>query len=177
VLDGKVFHGASDVAGEIGHTTVDLTGRRCKCGNYGCLEAYASGPAIASRAVEGIEAGEQSVITNLVKGDLAQVTAQTVYDAAHSNDPYAMEVVKDTARFLGAGVANLMNLLNPEIVVICGGVTLAGERLFEPLRAEVKRRAFRAAAEVCRIVPGALMGTSGIYGAVAAFKVQTWGSV
>ena len=57
VIDGRLFHGASDVAGEIGHTTVDLTGRRCKCGNYGCLEAYASGPAIAARAVEGIEAG------------------------------------------------------------------------------------------------------------------------
>ena len=177
VIDGKLFHGASDAAGEIGHTTIDSTGRRCKCGNYGCLEAYASGPAIASRAVEGIEAGEPSDIPRHVGGDLTKVTAQTVYEAARDGDAFALEVVKDTARFLGTGVANLINIINPEVVVVCGGVTLAGDHLFEPLRAEVKRRAFKPAADACRIVPGALTGTAGVYGAAAAFKGQTQGSV
>ena len=81
-------------------------------------------------------------------------------------------MVKDTARFLGAGIANLLNLLNPDVVVVAGGVTLAGERLFTPLRAEVKRRAFRPAVDACRIVPGALTGTAGVYGAVASFQAQ-----
>ena len=173
VIDGKLFHGTSDAAGEIGHTTIDSTGRRCKCGNYGCLEAYASGPAIASRAVEGIEAGEPSDIPRLVGGDLSQVTAQTVYEAARAGDAFALEVVKDTARFLGTGVANLVNVLNPEVVVVCGGVTLAGDRLLEPLRAEVKRRAFKPAADACRIVAGSLTGTAGVYGAAAAFKQRS----
>jgi glucokinase len=177
VIDGRLFHGASDAAGEIGHTTIDSTGRRCKCGNYGCLEAYASGPAIASRAVEGIESGQQSGIGRLVHGDLTKVTAQTVYEAARDGDAFALEVVKDTARFLGTGVANLVNIINPEVVVVCGGVTLAGDHLFEPLRGEVKRRAFKPAADACRIVPGALTGTAGVYGAAAAFKGQTQGSV
>jgi glucokinase len=177
VIDGKLFHGASDAAGEIGHTTIDSTGRRCKCGNYGCLEAYASGPAIASRAVEGIESGEPSDIGRLVHGDLTKVTAQTVYEAARDGDAFALQVVKDTARFLGTGVANLVNIINPEVVVVCGGVTLAGDHLFEPLRAEVKRRAFKPAADACRIVPGALTGTAGVYGAAAAFKGHTQGSV
>jgi glucokinase len=177
VLDGKVYHGAADVAAEFGHTTIDLNGRRCKCGNYGCLEAYASGPAIAARAVEEVQAGTPSSIPTYVSGDLAQVTAQTVYQAAQDGDDLALEVVRDTARFLGAGIANLVNILNPEVVVITGGVTQAGDRLFAPLRIEVKRRAFKPAVESCRIVPGALPGTAGVCGAVAAFKVQRWGSV
>jgi glucokinase len=177
VLDGRIYHGASDVAAEFGHTTIDITGRRCKCGNYGCLEAYASGPAIASRAVEEIQAGTPSSIPRYVDGDLSRVTAATVYRAAQDDDELAQEVVRDTARFLGAGVANFVNILNPEVVVLAGGVTQAGERLFAPLRIEVKRRAFKPAVEACRILPGALTGTAGVYGAVASYKVQRWGAV
>ncbi|MDH3291738.1 MAG: ROK family protein [Gemmatimonadota bacterium] len=176
VFDGKIFHGASDIAGEIGHMTIDSTGRRCRCGNYGCLEAYASGTAIAERAVEGVTAGASTTLDRYVNGELGAVTAQVVYDAARDGDEYALEVIHDTARFLGTGVANLINIFNPEIVVICGGVTAAGDRLFTPLRAEVARRAFRPAVERCRIVPGALAGTAGVYGAAAVFKVQTWGA-
>lgn len=172
VLDGAIYHGASDIAGEIGHMTIDSTGRRCKCGNYGCLEAYASGPNIAARAVEGIEAGADSSLPGYVGGDLAKVTAQTVYQAANDGDDLALEVVRDTAKFLGAGVASLINIFNPEVVVICGGVTLAGDRLFVPLRAEVKRRAFKPAVDVCRILPGSLPGTAGVFGAAAVFVDQ-----
>jgi glucokinase len=175
VIDGRIYHGASDAAGEIGHTTIDSTGRRCKCGNYGCIEAYASGPAIAARAVEGIEAGAESKLPTYTGGDLTRITAQTVYEAAHDGDDYANEVVRETAKFLGAGVANLINIFNPDTVVILGGVTLAGDRLFTPLRAEVSRRAFKPAVERCRILPGELPGTAGVVGAAATFRAQTWG--
>ena len=176
VLDGKIFHGASDVAGEFGHMTIDSTGRRCACGNYGCLEAYASGPAIAKRAVESIEAGATSSLSGYVDGDLANLTAEEVYQAANDGDDLAQEVVRDTARLLGAGIANLVNICNPELVVVCGGVTSAGEMLFRPLREEVTRRAFRPAAEACHIVPGVLPGTAGVVGAVASFKLQSSGT-
>ncbi len=172
ILNGRLYHGASDVAGELGHTSIDSTGRRCKCGNYGCLEAYASGPAIADRAREALSGGEASILCSLVDNEVDRITAQTVYDAAQRGDPLAREVVRDTARFLGAGVANLLNIFNPDVVVIAGGVTQAGDALFEPLRAEVKRRAFRPAVDVCRIVPGALPGTAGVVGAVATFIEQ-----
>ena len=165
VLDGQLFHGAADVAGEIGHTSIDLNGRRCKCGNYGCIEAYASGPAIAARAVEGLEAGATSRLAEYVKGDLSAIDAQVVYQASRDGDDFAQEVVRDTARFLGATIASVVNILNPEVVVICGGVTLAGEQLFAPLREEVRRRAFKPAVAACRIVPGSLTGTAGVYGA------------
>jgi glucokinase len=172
ILDGRLFHGASDVAGEIGHTTIDSTGRRCKCGNYGCLEAYASGPAIAERAREALAGGEPSILPKLVDDDLGRITAQLVYDAAKKDDDVARQVVRETANFRGAGVANLLNIFNPDVVVIAGGVTQAGDPLFEPLRAVVRRRAFRPAVESCKIVAGTLQGSAGVVGAVATFKQQ-----
>jgi glucokinase len=177
ILDGKLYHGSSDVAGEIGHTTIDSTGRRCKCGNYGCLEAYTSGPAIAERAREALAGDLNSMLPGMVQGRLERITAQTVYDASRLGDVIAREVVRDTARFLGAGIANLLNIFNPDVVVVAGGVTAAGDALFEPLRAEVRRRAFKPAVEACRIVPGSLPGSAGVVGAVATFKQQHVGAV
>lgn len=172
ILDGELYHGASDVAGEIGHTTIDFNGRRCKCGNYGCLEAYASGPAIAERAREMLQDYSGSVLLRLADDDPTQITAQTVYDAAKRGDPVAREVVRDTARLLGAGIANLLNIFNPDVVVVMGGVTYAGDALVEPLRAEVRRRAFPPAVAACRIVLGELTGSAGVVGAVATFRAQ-----
>jgi glucokinase len=172
ILNGELFHGASDVAGELGHTTIDSTGRRCKCGNYGCLEAYASGPAIADRAREALAGAEASMLVEMVGGQIDLITAQTVYDAALRDDALAREVVRDTARFLGAGIANMLNMLNPNVVVVMGGVTQAGDALMDPLRAEVRRRAFRPAVDVCEIVLGTLPGTAGVVGAIATFKAS-----
>ncbi|HEX8450806.1 MAG TPA: ROK family protein [Longimicrobium sp.] len=177
VLNGEIYHGCSDVAGEIGHMTIDSNGRKCKCGNYGCLEQYASGPAIALRATEGIEAGAESMLEEMVDGRLEEITAATVYEAAVLGDPYATEVMKDTARFLGSGVASIINILNPQMVVIAGGVTRAGDHLFVPLIAEVRRRAFRSAQECCRIVPAELPGTAGVVGAAGVFKKENYGAM
>ncbi len=175
VLGGKVYHGASDVAGEIGHMSIDSTGRKCKCGNYGCLEAYASGPAIAARAIEGLQSGEESLLPDLVDGDLSRITAETVYEGIVAGDAYAREVMRDTAKFLGSGVANLINILNPEMIVISGGVTRAGDHLLEPLRNEVKRRAFRNAFEACRIVTSELGSMAGVIGAAYVFRSARFG--
>src|SRR5205814_2182695 len=126
ILEGKLYHGTSDVAGEIGHTTIDSTGRRCKCGNYGCLEAYASGPAIAERAREALRGDEgESILVSMVDGDQRKISAHTVYEAAKRGDSVAREVVRETTPFLGAGVANLLYIFNPDTVVLAGGVTQA----------------------------------------------------
>lgn len=152
--------------------TIDSTGRKCTCGNYGCLEAYASGPAIAARAVEGVESGSRSLLAELVDGELDRISAETVYEAIVAGDAYAAEVMRETARFLGTGIANLVNILNPEMVVICGGVTRAGDHLMEPLENEVRRRAFREAADACRIVTGELGDMAGVIGAAAVFRQE-----
>ena len=177
VLDGQIFHGASDAAGEIGHMSIDSTGRKCKCGNYGCLEAYASGPAIAARAVEGLLTGEESLLPSLVDGDISRITAETVYEGIVAGDAFAKEVMRDTAKFLGSGIANLINILNPEIVVISGGVTRAGDQLLEPLRNEVRRRAFRPAFENCRIVTSELGSKAGVIGAACVFRIVRFGDL
>ena len=104
--------------------------------------------------------------------DLSKITAQTVFEAVAQGDALADELVHDTARYLGVGIANMLNVLNPEVVVICGGVTRAGDHLFVPLRREVARRAFKPAVEACRIVPGMLEGTAGVVGAAKAWLDQ-----
>lgn len=172
VLDGVLHRGASGVAGEVGHMTIRFDGRRCGCGNHGCLEAYASGPSIASRAVEGIEGGAASMLVAMVGGALDRVTATTVSEAARLGDPFAREIVDETARLLGVGVAALVNLLNPGAVVIGGGVTAAGDALFGPLRNEVRRRAFRTAVEACRIVPARYPAEAGVTGAAGVFRLE-----
>jgi glucokinase len=171
ILGGRLYHGSSDVAGEIGHATIDINGRRCKCGNYGCLEAYASGPSIAERAREAVSGDQSALLVRMVNGDLSRITAATVYEAAKLGDEDAVDVVRETSRFLGASIANLLNIFNPEVVVIAGGVTQAGDALFEPLTREVRKRAFRPAVDACQIVPG-ILGAAGVVGAVAAYKQQ-----
>ena len=176
VLNGEIFHGVSDSAGEIGHMTIEANGRKCPCGNYGCLEAYASGPAIARRAIEGLDAGADSLLNDLVN-TVEEITAATVYEAAVNGDPYANEVMRETAKFLGAGVANVINIFNPDMVVIAGGVTKAGDHLFVPLRAEVRRRAFKSALDACEITSAQLPGTAGVIGAAGVFKKEHFGVV
>lgn len=169
VLDGLIHHGVSDVAGELGHATINYQGRVCGCGNRGCLEAYCSGKNIAARAVEELEAGARSSILDLVDGDPSRVTAATVSDAAVGGDPFAVDFLARSARLLAVGVANALNMLNPDRIVIAGGVTGAGEYLFGPLREEVERRAFRPAYEACELLPAELPETAGVIGAAAMF--------
>lgn len=177
VLHGEIFHGVSDAAGEIGHMTIEANGRKCPCGNYGCLEAYASGPAIARRAIEGLEAGAESLLSDLVNDRLENITAATVYEAVINGDTYANEVMRETAKFLGAGVANVINIFNPDMIVISGGVTKAGDHLFLPLRSEVRRRAFKSALDACQITAAQLPGTAGVIGAAGVFKKDHFGVI
>ncbi len=175
ILDGEVYRGASGAAGEVGHMSVDFAGRRCACGSLGCVEAYAAGPGIAARAVEGIEEGAVSSLTELAGRDPARITAEMVCEAADAGDRYANQVLLETARILGVAVANLVNLFNPDVIVMTGGVTRAGERLFQPLRREVGRRAFRSAFQACRILSAQRPETAGLVGAAGIFARTTFG--
>lgn len=176
ILGGAPYRGASDAAGEVGHTSIDYSGRRCACGSRGCVEAYASGSAIAARAAEGLARGADSTLAE-VAGDPAGITAEAVCRAAAAGDRYAMLIVDETARVIGVAVSNLIHLLNPDVVVIGGGVAGAGELLFAPLRDEVEQRAFRSAARACRIVPAELPAIAGLVGAAGVFRLTVHGNV
>jgi len=162
ILDGKIWHGLSDGAGEIGHMTLIPDGPICGCGNRGCLEALASGPSIARRAREALAAGRPSrlrAVTDLNAADVVRL--------AQEGDAVATEIWQDTVLYLGLGVAAMVTILAPECVVIGGGVTRAGDFLFEPLRREVRRRVKLVAVESVPILPAALGPDVGILGAAA----------
>ena len=141
------------------------------------MEAYASGPGIAARAVEGLAGGADSRLAAIAKNGSGRVTARLVFEAAAAGDAYAVRVLAETGRILAVAVANLINLFNPDVIVIAGGVTAAGDHLFGPLRDEVRSRAFNSAVAVCRIVPAQLPDTAGMIGAAGVFKRAAYGGV
>lgn len=163
IVRGKLVHGIHDGAGEVGHMTVLPEGPLCGCGARGCLEALCSGPSIARRARERITAGEESFLSSLAP---EEVTAQAVAFAAREGDALASKVWYDTIRHLSVGVGNIFNALAPEAVVIGGGVSTAGEQLFEPLREHVRARVRMLPPEKITILQASLGGDSGIHGAV-----------
>jgi glucokinase len=177
VMNGDIWHGISDAAGEIGHMTIEIDGRRCNCGNHGCLEAYTSATAISSRTREGIEKGRQSSIEEAVGGDLEKITSENVYRQAIGGDPFCQEIMSETAKYLSIGVANILNILNPELVVIGGGVTGAGDLLFVPLIEGIKERAFPIAMKGVKVIPAGLGNDAGMIGAVGIIKKKMEGSV
>jgi len=165
VSGGRLLTGYKGFAIEPGHMTIDINGPRCNCGNVGCLEVMASGTAIARMAVDKLSGGEKSAITGLVDGDLDRVTAEVVAGAAKTGDVLAKEVMHTAATNLGVGVVNLVHLFNPELVIIGGGVSKAGDLIFEPVRRVVAER-IMPDIEV-RILPAYLGDDSGLLGAVA----------
>lgn len=162
ILDGRLWHGVKDGAGEIGHMTLVPDGPVCGCGNRGCLEALASGPSIARRAREALSTGRPSRLC-----EIRDVTAADVVRLAREGDAVAAEVWRETVAHLALGVAAVITILAPERVVIGGGVSRAGDLLFEPLRAEVRRRVKLVAVESVPILPAALGDDVGILGAAA----------
>ncbi|HEX8367865.1 MAG TPA: ROK family protein [Pyrinomonadaceae bacterium] len=165
VINGEIYHGVSNGAGELGHTVVQPDGVRCNCGSTGCLETICAGVHLARRARERLASGAPSLINEMIS-DASEITAKTVVEAARRKDRLAMEIWDETCRFLAIGVANIFTLLAPEIVVIGGGIAGAGELLFEPLRRMVPQFVSMIPLEKINIVPAALGADSGVCGAL-----------
>ncbi len=165
IVDGEIFHGHSDAAGELGHMTIIPDGPRCGCGNHGCVEALVSGTAIARMAREALAKITQSMLYELCGKIPNEVTAKMVFQAARKGDQLALEIVTQTGQYLGIAIANTINLLNPELIIIGGGVSGAGELLLRPARAEVKRRALKDSLACVKIVAAQLGDQAGVIGA------------
>jgi glucokinase len=160
ILDGKLWRGADGSAGELGHTTVEpFGGVKCKCGNTGCLEVFASATAIVRLAREALPDYADTVL------DPGQLSAKRIYEAGMNGDELSLAIFKKMGTYLGAGLSNLVNLLNPEIIVVGGGVA-NGWQLFEGYaREEVARRAFPVAVRRLKIVRGQCGDDAGLLGA------------
>lgn len=159
ILNNRIWQGADGMAGEIGHMTLIPDGRQCGCGNTGCLEMYASARGIVLSFKERMQAGATM--------PRESVTSEKIYDAARNGDPAALSVMQEMGRMLGIGIANLINIFNPEMIVIGGGVKDAWPQFIDATNAEVRRRAFSIPAERTKIVRSELADDAGMIGAAA----------
>jgi glucokinase len=163
VLEGKLWRGPDGTAGELGHISVEpFGGVQCKCGNFGCLEVYASATAIVRMTREGFAQHPESSLNSIPADAL---TSRLIYDAAVGGDGLALEVFRRAGMYLGVALASYINFFNPEMIVIGGGVSAAWELFAPHVRAEVLRRAFAVPAERCRIVLAELGDDAGLIGA------------
>jgi glucokinase len=172
IINGKLYSGPSGSAGEIGHMTIDVNGPKCSCGNIGCLERLVSGTAVAEEAIRRLSQGEKSSLTEIGGGKIKSITAEKVSLAAQNGDSLAMEVISKAATYLGIGLVNLVNIFNPEMIIIGGGLAKVGDLLLEPARRVVRERAFQLSARLVRIVPAQLGDDAAVLGAAIFARQQ-----
>ena len=166
LIDGRIYRGATGVGAELGHIVVDIGGADCPgdCPGRGCLEVLASGNAIGVEGMAAARARPESALgRRLASGGV--ITGGVVTDLAHSGDAAAREVLELVGRRLGAGLTGLVNVFNPEVIVIGGGAVAAGDLMLDPARAVVAERALPPAREIARIVPAAFGDEAGMLGA------------
>ncbi len=172
VINGKLHLGPSGAAGELGHISVDVNGPRCGCGSRGCIEAFASGPAIAAMGMKAVVQGRNTMIADLAGRDLNRITPELICEAAISGDRVAREIYEFAGMIIGAGVANIVTAVNPRRVVIGGGIAAAGELILDPIRRSMQERVFLTDANCVEVVPAQLGNNAGLIGAAVWARQQ-----
>ena len=167
ILNGKLWRGVDGTAGEVGHVSLDPTGARCGCGRRGCLEAYASATGIVRMAREAIDRHEPTRLQALAEANPEGLTSALVHYAAVQGDAMARRILHDMGTYLGVALANLVNLLNVELIVLSGGVTQAWELFIGTADAEVRRRAFAIPGRRVRIARAMWGDEAGLLGAAS----------
>ena len=167
IADGRLYGGTGGAAGEVGHMTIDVNGPRCGCGNRGCWETLASGTALAREAAERVREGARTLITELAGERNGGIDARVVFEAAEAGDELARELISRQGYYLGVGLANLVNIFSPELVLVGGGVAKMGDLLFQPATEVVRERAYSTRVNRAEIRPALLGDDSGVLGAVA----------
>lgn len=163
ILDGKLWRGVDGTAGELGHVSVEPSGGVvCKCGNTGCLEVYASATAVVRLAREALATNSDSALNAIATSEL---TSEKIFGAAMAGDELARGVFRTVGVYLGVAMASFVNIFNPEIIVIGGGVSAGWEMFAEEAKSETRRRAFCAPAERCRIAAAERGDDAGLFGA------------
>jgi len=167
IIDGKIYTGSIGTAGELGHMVIDDEGPQCNCGNIGCWETLASGTALAREARHRIKEGTATSILKYADGNIKKVNAEAIHEAAQAGDKLANELIAQTAYYLGVGLANLINIFNPEVIIIGGGVSNIGDMLLKPAFEEAGHRAFKQSYQAVRFARTELGRNSGVLGAAA----------
>jgi glucokinase len=166
-IGGGIIHNRKllGVPAEIGHMTIEANGEKCPCGNSGCLESYASARAILSKAISALEKGRESPLKNCYGGNFYKLTTEDIYRFSLDGDSLARETLRDAGRYLGIGIANIINLMWPEAIILTGGLAGAWSIYVQEAIKEASRRAFRELFETVKIIPSSLIDDAGIIGA------------
>lgn len=176
VAQGKVLYGTTFSAGEIGHMNMYRNGRPCRCGSSGCLGRYVSAVGMVNTFKEKLDAGRSSIIQTWTSGDPNAITARMISEAYDLEDSLAVDVMQETGTLLGYGLANVINLLNPDVVIIGGGMAAAGDRLLHSVRETVNAHALKLAGSNCSIVQAELGSRAGTQGAAYYAYKKSLGS-
>jgi glucokinase len=172
VINGQLHLGMGGTGGELGHTTIDFNGPRCGCGNYGCLEAYASGPAIAAMGIKAVAQGLTTRIGDMCAYDLNRITPKLIARAAQAGDEIAIEIYEQAGFYLGVAAANVCAAIGPRRIIIGGGVSQAGDLLLNPIRRTLHERVTVMPIEQVEIVQSQLGDNAGVIG-VACWAAET----
>jgi glucokinase len=167
IIDGQLYRGHTGAAGELGHTVVDVDGRTCNCGKRGCLMSWGCGMALTELAGERIRAGEDTLIRDMAGGDLGSINGEMVADAARRGDRVARELIQLTGKYLGVGLSTIVQVLNPEVIVVGGGLTNMGSMLMDPCLQSLRENVHPVLADSARIVSSHFGEDAGIVGAAA----------
>ena len=169
-VNGMLVSGFKGAGGEIGHMKIVKDGRVCGCGEKGCFEAYASATGLIREAVSRLTVNKQNLLYTMIEGNIAGLEAKDIFDAAKEGDAFSLDLVDYEAEYLAMGIANILNIINPETIVLGGGVALAGDILLDPLRKKLEKYALPVTLEDLKIVQGILGNEAGIKGAVGLFS-------
>lgn len=164
ILNGKLYHGAVGAAGEFGHTTINFQGPQCNCGNYGCIERYVGAQYIVERALQKLGRYPDSLLKDYT-GDPDSISPKLISEFAQKEDPLSQETLRETGELLGIALTSVVNLLNLELIVIAGGISNAGEILFEPIRQKIKALALPLPGSLVRVAKAKMGDRSGVIGA------------
>jgi glucokinase len=173
VINNQLHLGMGGTAGELGHQIIDFNGPQCGCGNRGCVETFASGPAIAAMGIKAVVQGLTTRIGEMVDYDLNRITPELICRAAQEGDEIACDIYQQAGYYIGIAVANICVAVTPSKVVIGGGVAAAGDLLLEPIRKTVRERVFIMPVEKVEIVPATLGNNAGVIGVALWAKTQS----
>ena len=165
IINGKIWSGAHGVGGELGHTIIRLDGDECTCGNHGCLERYCSANAIIRMAREKVASVPDTLIMKKAEGDPAKINAKIIFDSARENDPLAVDVFNYYIACVSQAIANVINFFDPEIIVLGGGVSKAGDFLLDAIRREFPQYVLFNSLPLPKVVLATLGADAGIIGA------------
>ena len=164
VINGQLQLGIGGTAGELGHMMIDFNGPRCGCGNYGCVEAYASGPAITAMGLKAVTQGLTTKIADLCENDLNRITPELIARAAHDGDAIANDIYERAGFYLGIAAANISVAIGPRRIIIAGGVSQAGDLLLEPIRRTLRERVTVMPVDQVEVIQSQLGNNAGVIG-------------